>query len=219
MSWRIAKSLEELRTQVNKRAPNRSKASDGSIGDAKHASRSSDHNPHVKDGKTGVVTAIDITHDPAGGCDSYALAQSLIDSRDVRIKYIISNGKIASGADGPSAWVWRPYTGANPHSHHVHISVRAKKELYDGTAPWKFDLGKPDGAKPLKTNPVLSKGAKGDEVRRLQGLLNSKGANPTLTLDGDFGAKTEKAVKAFQSANGLVADSIVGTYTWLKLES
>lgn len=219
MSWRIAKSLEELRTQVNKRAPNRSKASDGSIGDAKHASRSSDHNPHVKDGKTGVVTAIDITHDPAGGCDSYALAKSLIVSQDVRIKYVISNGQIATGPDGPSPWMWRKYSGANPHSHHVHISVRAKKELYDGTAPWNFDLGKPDGAKPLKTNPILSKGAKGDEVRRLQGLLNAKGANPTLTLDGDFGAKTDKAVKAFQKANGLVADSIVGTYTWLKLES
>lgn len=219
MSWRLAKSLEELRKQVNTRAPERSKASDGSIGDAAHASRSSDHNPWVKDEAIGVVTAIDITHDPAGGCDSYELAQSLLDSRDVRIKYIISNGRIASGPDGPSPWTWRKYTGTNPHSHHVHISVRAKKDLYDGTAPWKFDLGKPDGAKPLKTNPVLRKGAKGDEVRRLQGLLNAKGANPKLTLDGDFGAKTEKAVKAFQKTNGLVADSIVGTYTWLKLES
>src|SRR3954469_14339906 len=102
MEWRLADALVTLRAQVNVRWPNRSKKSDGTIGDEAHASRSSDHNPWVKDGAMGVVTAEDITHDPASGCDSYVLAQQLLDSRDDRIKYIISNHRIASGNAGPS---------------------------------------------------------------------------------------------------------------------
>lgn len=46
---------------------------------------------------------------------------------------------------------------------------------------------------------VLKKGSKGDDVRRLQNLLNLLGYN-CGNADGDFGAKTETAVKAFQKA-------------------
>ena len=35
MAWRLAKSLEKLRSQVNAKHPKRSKASDGAIGDEK----------------------------------------------------------------------------------------------------------------------------------------------------------------------------------------
>ena len=56
MTWRLARSLETLRAQINRIAPNRSKVSDGTIGDAKHASRSSDHNPWAKDGGVGDIT-------------------------------------------------------------------------------------------------------------------------------------------------------------------
>lgn len=35
--------------------------------------------------------------------------------------------------------------------------------------------------------------------------------------DGDFGAKTDEAVKKFQSDNGLVADGIIGPATWAKI--
>lgn len=70
MAWRLAHSLETLRAQVNAKWPNRSKSSDGSIGDASHSSRLSDHNPDP----SGVVRAIDITHDPLSGFDSYAFA-------------------------------------------------------------------------------------------------------------------------------------------------
>ncbi|MGB4989147.1 MAG: hypothetical protein WBO10_07930, partial [Pyrinomonadaceae bacterium] len=67
MSWRIAESLKKLREQINAEWPGRDKASDGGIGDAAHASRSSDHNPWVKDSRgQGVVTAIDIDEDLAG---------------------------------------------------------------------------------------------------------------------------------------------------------
>ena len=90
MAWRVAKSLLHLRDQINQAAPNRSKASDGTIGDAAHASRDSDHNPWVQDGDVGVVTAMDITDDPGDRCDAEQIVQALLRSRDARIKYIMA---------------------------------------------------------------------------------------------------------------------------------
>ncbi|MBU0655624.1 MAG: peptidoglycan-binding protein, partial [Gammaproteobacteria bacterium] len=39
-------------------------------------------------------------------------------------------------------------------------------------------------------------------------------AGYTVTIDGNFGDKTEAAVKQFQLDNKLVADGIVGEKTW-----
>ncbi len=150
MDWRVAKSLLVLRRQVNEKFPERKKDWDGTIGDANHASRSSDHNPWV-DG--GIVTAMDITHDPAHGVDSYALAEQLRIGRDHRIKYIISNDRICSSIVSP--WVWRPYNPHDPHrnkhDHHVHVSVLAERKFYDDEAPWEIPmLGKIPTSEPEK---------------------------------------------------------------------
>ncbi len=53
---------------------------------------------------------------------------------------------------------------------------------------------------------------KGDDVKFVQVALNKNGFN-CGTADGVFGQKTEKAVKAFQKANGLVVDGEVGKNT------
>lgn len=136
VQWRVARSLDHLRLQVNALAPHRNRASDGGIGDAAHATRDSDHNPWVKDGGMGVVTARDFTHDPAGGCDAGLLAQALLASRDPRLKYVIWNRRIAYGAQGPAPWAWGPYSGKNPHTHHTHVSVLPNKALFDSEADW-----------------------------------------------------------------------------------
>ncbi len=140
--WRVARALLKLRDQVNALAPNRDKASDGTIGDANHQNRSSDHNPYIIDGANGVVTALDITHSPTKGCDAGRIALSLLASRDPRIKYIIWNRKIAASyaVGGTAPWVWRPYNGINPHTRHVHISVIGEKARYDATTPWAVRL-------------------------------------------------------------------------------
>lgn len=63
------------------------------------------------------------------------------------------------------------------------------------------------------TLPQVSKGSKGSAVKSLQILLNGYGAN-CGTADGDFGSKTDKAVKTYQAAKKLTADGIVGAQTW-----
>jgi hypothetical protein len=114
-------------------SPNRSRSSDGTIGDTSHQTRKSDHNPN----DDGVVTAMDITHDPAHGVDAGVLAEILRDSEDPRIKYVISNARIFSSLTSP--WQWRPYSGANAHTKHVHVSVVGDRKLYDDDSPWLVD--------------------------------------------------------------------------------
>lgn len=57
---------------------------------------------------------------------------------------------------------------------------------------------------------LLKRGDNNEDVKKLQQKL---GLEPI----GNFGPKTEDAVKAFQSKNGLTADGIVGNGTWNKL--
>ena len=59
---------------------------------------------------------------------------------------------------------------------------------------------------------VLKRGSRGDEVATLQKKLKQWGYYDG-SVDGVFGAGTEKAVQYFQRKNGLVADGIVGTKT------
>lgn len=62
----------------------------------------------------------------------------------------------------------------------------------------------------------LQKGCSGNDVKLLQEKLNELGFK-CGNADGIFGAKTETAVKAFQSAYGLKVDGIVGVQTRDKL--
>lgn len=215
MTWRLAKSLNTLRDQINAQYPGRNKSSDGTIGDAAHASRSSDHNPWVRDGATGVVTACDISHDPANGVDAGVFANLLVASRDPRIKYIIWNRQIVSSETSP--WQWRRYTGSNPHNKHVHISVKSSKALYDDDRPWAM----PGGVDPVKfsasapppARSTIMLGSNGSDVRELQRLLGFS----EREQDGMFGPRTDTALRAFQGKRKLVIDGKAGPYTWAAL--
>jgi hypothetical protein len=133
--WRPAKSLVTLKEQVNAKAPRRSKSHDGMIGDARHRTRNSDHNPWVDEG---VVTAYDITNDPENGCDVSRLAEAIRSAVDPRVKYLIWKRRICNYAPigSAAAWEWRSYGGSNPHDKHLHISVKETKPHYDNTDPW-----------------------------------------------------------------------------------
>ena len=63
---------------------------------------------------------------------------------------------------------------------------------------------------------VLRKGSTGSAVKKLQILLNGLGYS-CGTVDGDFGGKTRAAVVAYQKAQGLAQDGVVGAATWGRL--
>jgi hypothetical protein len=135
--WRVAYSLNILLAEINKWSPIRSKEDDGSIGDAAHSSRTSDHNPN----REGVVCARDFTHDPKNGfnCHEFVdfLCKRLKNGEENRVKYLIFDRTIYSGpAQGHAVGVGRKYTGTNPHTAHCHVSVRGVKELYDSREGW-----------------------------------------------------------------------------------
>ena len=68
----------------------------------------------------------------------------------------------------------------------------------------------------LAASTTLRLGSRGTAVLQLQQALNALGYD-CGSVDGIFGSKTKAAVLAFQKANGLAADGIVGPLTWGKL--
>jgi hypothetical protein len=116
----LSKAADILRDQINHAFVDRSRKADGWIGDLKHQSRKSDHNPRP----SGEVCAIDID---AGLSDEQGISHALADQlrltakKDKRISYIIHAGKIASRR---SLWKFKKYTGINPHHKHIHISFK-----------------------------------------------------------------------------------------------
>ena len=194
-TWTLAKSLVRLRDQINAAFPDRSKESDGSVGDLSHAARVSDHNPNA----AGFVCAIDITHDPEHGVDGRDLSRTL--TSDKRTKYVIFGGMIWKARTGK----WEPYRGPNKHNHHVHISV-IPDSIKDDT-PWEIN---PTWVTPAPAPVPQQRNLKlhdfGPDVRVLQKALG-------IEIDGTFGYRTERAVVKFQQANALKADGIVGPDT------
>lgn len=98
------------------------------MGDPAHQSRVSDHN---------LGNAIDVTHSPGSGLSAAWLAEILRRQMSTtptgRITYIIWNRRIASPTGG---WRWRPYSGPNPHTTHVHVSIKASAR--GEVRPWKL---------------------------------------------------------------------------------
>ena len=64
--------------------------------------------------------------------------------------------------------------------------------------------------------PELRRGAQGSAVQDLQARLRAAGHDPG-PVDGDFGRRTDLAVKAFQAHRGLAVDGVVGPQTWSAL--
>lgn len=137
-----------LREQINRRFPKRDKASDGWIGDAKHAQRASDHNPDAH----GWVHALDIDDDFGAPGDAQRLADQLLEYArsgkpgSERIKYLVYADKLASGTHRTTWWKWRPSNEQN-HRNHIHISFTAAAE--DDGSPFPLPmLHVPDKANP-----------------------------------------------------------------------
>lgn len=147
--WILIPCLVQLRGDFNRLAPNRDKASDGSIGDKAHQSTTSDHNPD-EEGKVPIrdpdsvneVHAIDVDADLRHSTlNMEKVVQFLIarcrSGQERRLRYIIYNRRIWEASNG---WAQRTYTGASPHTEHAHFSASYDTAREADTSPWLEDL-------------------------------------------------------------------------------
>ncbi len=224
MAWHVAPSLVRLRREINIKWPNRDKRSDGSIGDASHSARYSDHNPNGH----GSVNALDIDKD---GINARWLVDQL--KKHPSVNYIIFNRVIYSRRYGFRA---RRYTGTNAHTHHIHVSILQTRSAENSTRPWLGTTPAPQPkprpapkyalpAWPFGYNhtkyfaPYLnSTPPKYQTIANVQRKLESIGYE-VGAIDGRYGAKTRAAVLSFQRRNGLKADALIGFKTYSKLRA
>jgi hypothetical protein len=144
-SWILVPCLVTLRAEFNQLAPRRDRTSDGSIGDAAHASSSSDHNPdetgstpYEDADRRNEVHAIDVDDDlRKSGWDMFRCLKLIVtrhrEGRDDRLQNVIYNRRIWSRSWG---WTARAYTGANAHTEHAHFSARYATAQENDTRPW-----------------------------------------------------------------------------------
>jgi len=118
----LCKAGVQLREQIDDWFPDRDRHSDGVLGDARHALTKSDHNPDASSKPPNIIRAFDCDADLSKqkGLSVYLADQiRQCGKTDSRIAYVIHMGQIASPKKG---WAWRPYTGINSHTYHIHIS-------------------------------------------------------------------------------------------------
>lgn len=214
-NWHLAPALVDLIDEVDAKWPKRSRSVDGSIGDASHAARYSEHNPDRDPDPMprGAVSALDIT-----ATDSKLRAE-LLDELigDPRVWYVINRGKIWSRTDDGRPWDAEDYNG-NPHKDHIHVSLVQSKTAHDDRSRW-LKAAKPPAPRPgpkpegprgpghVPGTRVLSVGDEGSDVALVQRFLGIKD-------DGIFGPQTRKNVIRYQDLRGLIRDGVVGPKTW-----
>ena len=156
---------------------------------------------------------------PVGAGWAQTLADALVaNSRELGVQLVIYRRKVWSGRYPNSGW--RNYNGDNPHNDHLHVELSWASARTLTTQAIQAQLGGAPAPGPstdwtkaiIMSLPVLKRGAKGVPVTRLQALLNVAGQS--LKEDGDFGPKTETAVRAEQSQAGIAVDGQVGKHTW-----
>lgn len=93
--------------------------------------------------------------------------------------------------------------------HKIHTFIA---EIMEGQAPESPILDVPETLTPESTIVLARRGQKSESIKVLQLSLTHKGY--ILTIDGDFGPATEKAIKDYQKSKGLKADGLVNIDTY-----
>lgn len=206
----------KLFDQLDAACPGRNRSADGTIGDAAHSARESDHNPEYPapaGNPPGQVDAGDytndtdygITHDPRNGADMAAVSEAIRVSRDRRVSYLIFNRRIT----GPGhSWRWDTYTGTDPHTGHMHLSVNDLH--HDETQHWAIGIG--DTMTPAEYLAILKDPAVAAQMRALPwqyvGGGIPAGMSTLRVLNDTYENAKEAAAQA--NANGAVLTSLAG---------
>lgn len=197
MSWIVVASLEALRAEFNSVFPNRDKTSDGGIGDQAHATGSSGHNPdetgQPEDYDADSIDEVrardfdaDLRHPTV---DMERVCQYLVGEcragRMTWIKYLIFNRRIWRASAG---WKQEAYTGASPHTEHLHVSCKPDTASENNTRPVglatlvEVDM---DQNELLIGNQAYPNRTKGDAYADLMNFIDSAfWANPQYARRG-----------------------------------
>lgn len=128
---------------------------------------------------------------------------------------LFTDGHIGYYVGGGYAVEWRGF-------NYGCVKTKVKDRTWKNWAKLPFiDYGDGTNIQPAPTATTyilgsrsLKKGSTGSDVKTLQELLNQLAiVTPALEVDGDFGSKTEAAVKAFQKKAGIKQDGIYGDET------
>lgn len=222
MAWELVPCLGQLRTDLNRLAPNRDKSSDGTIGDTAHQLSVSDHNDDEV-GKVPIRDA-DSRHEVHAydadvdlrepGLSMEKVVQHILarcrSGAEKRLRYIIFNRRIWEASNG---WRQRTYSGANAHDKHAHFSASYETAREADTSSWHLDeLGGDD-------DMLVKKGDSGEEVRLWQFILGDLGYS-VGAVDGDYGPATEAAVNAHRASLGQgPTTSITGWHAFVLLRA
>lgn len=152
--------------------------------------------PHNRDG-IGVYVAV--------GGDQKPTDAALAAARDIYDEACRRTGrtliKSFHGADYPTACPGR----------HLIAWVNAGMPRPKHAAPKKPWIPARLRKTPRYPGRVVRRGARGWAVKAIQRRI------PGVSIDGDFGPATERAVRRWQQDHGLVADGLVGPATWTAL--
>ena len=196
------------------------------------------HWMNVRDGKKGTVDELNVMPNRTKNCPAYILPHWQ-QFKALVAKYLgepistqpTAPAKTEPTTDGKLSSLYRirkTWEDAKSQIGAYTILNNAVNACVEGYSVFDLDgvvvftnRGKSD-----KTNPypeyksTLRKGDKGDGVRWLQWELVDRGYNCGDTgVDGSFGGKTERGVKAFQEANGLDIDGVCGPMTRAAIEA
>jgi peptidoglycan hydrolase-like protein with peptidoglycan-binding domain len=117
---------------------------------------------------------------------------------------LLVRGHDAGQVDG----IWGPRSALAAKSFQASVGLAADGLV--GRRTWTALLS-------AGSRPTLSRDAAGQDVRRLQRALTAA-LGRTVSIDGQFGAGTETAVRDYQRSRGLSADGVVGPQTWDALQ-
>jgi hypothetical protein len=181
-AWHVNEGLAPLVGQLESAHPG---MVIGTIGDKAHREEVSDHNPNA----AGRVNAADLMLGKAF-TEAAALALLPFLIADSRTHYVIHNRRIWTSETG----AWEPYYGDDPHTNHVHESV--KDSAHNNTAPWKITPRKVTMHKLDTAWPEIGQGDSDDQldgynvIYRLQKITGA-------AADGDWGPETTAQIAAW----------------------